>query len=132
MAVKIRTLVISSLLILLIVLFAFGQSMHVNTKIPFAFTVAGKVLPAGQYDFSVGTNFQTIQVRGLSASASAIAVVVTRLAGALHATPQDSHIVFDKVGDVYTLSEVWPLTGDGYLVSMAKGTHEHAVVNVPK
>lgn len=127
-----RTLVVSSLLVLLVALFAFGQTMNLKAKIPFAFTVAGKVLPAGQYAVTTGSNFETIEVRGSGAGAAAIVPVITRLGGALHTTPQDSHLVFDKVGDNYTLSEVWGLTGDGYLVFATKGKHEHAVVNVPK
>jgi hypothetical protein len=132
MAMRTRTLLISSLLILLVALLAFGQTMHLKAKVPFAFTVSGKVLPAGQYDVSTGTNFETIQVRGSDAGAVAIVPVMTRLGGALHTTPQDSHLVFDRVGDNYTLSEVWGLIGDGYLVFATKGKHEHAVVNVPK
>jgi hypothetical protein len=130
--VRTRTLVVASLSILLVALFAFGQSVQLKAKIPFAFTIAGKVLPAGQYEFTTGSNFETIEVRGSTAGASAIAVVMTRLAGAMHTTPQDSHIVFDKVGNDYTLSEIWGLAGDGYLVFATKGKHEHSIVNVSK
>ena len=71
-------------------------------------------------------------MQGSGAGANAIAMVLTRLAGGLHTTPQDAHIVFDKVGNNYTLSEIWPLNGDGYLAYMTKGKHEHHTVNVPK
>ena len=127
-----RTLLISSVSILLFVLFAVGQTVQLRAKIPFAFTVSGKVLPAGQYDFIPTANFEAIEVRGSGASTSVFLGVVTRLAGALHTTPEDAHVVFDKVGDKYTLSEIWPLDGDGYLVYSTKGKHEHAVVNVRK
>lgn len=130
-----RTLVVSSLLILVVGLLAFGQfgqSGPVKATIPFAFTVSGKVLPAGQYAFAPGSNFETLEVRGPNTASSAIVAVITRLAGALHTTPQDSHVVFDKVGNNYTLSEFWPLTGDGYFLFATKGKHEHAVVTVPK
>ncbi len=120
-----------SLFVLVIVAFASVQlgAVVIKAKIPFAFTVEGKVLPAGQYEF-IPDNPETIRVQG--SGAGAIAMVMTRLAGALHTTPQDAHIVFDKVGDKYTLSEIWPLTGDGYLLYITKGKHEHHVVNVPK
>ncbi|MCL5743400.1 MAG: hypothetical protein M1541_05655 [Acidobacteria bacterium] len=129
---KIRTLVSSSLLILLAVLFAYGQPMVVKARIPFAFTVEGKVLPAGQYEFTPNINSDAIRVVGSGKGTGALAMVITMLSGAMHTTPQDAHIVFDKVGNTYTLSEIWEPTGDGYLVHATKGKHEHQVVNVPR
>lgn len=129
---RIRTVVLSSLVILLAVLFVYGQSTVLKAKIPFAFTAEGKVLPAGQYDFAPQSNSEVVRVTGSGKTGGVLAVVITRLSGAMHTTPQDAHIVFDKVGDQYTLSEIWPLGGDGYLLFATKGKHEHHVINVPK
>jgi hypothetical protein len=130
--VKIRTLVFSSLLIMLAVVLAFGQFASIKAKIPFAFAAGGKVLPAGQYEFTPAANPATIQIAGSNKGAAVLAMVMTRLSGAMHTTPQDSHIVFDKVGNTYTLSEIWPLGGDGYMLAATKGKHEHEVITVPK
>jgi hypothetical protein len=58
--------------------------------------------------------------------------VQTRLGAAIHTTKQDSHIVFDKVGEVYTLSEVWIPGTDGWLLFSTKGKHEHKTIDVPR
>ena len=57
-----------------------------------------------------------MRVQCSGAGPAAIAVVMTRFGGGLHTTPQDAHIVLDKAGNNYSLSEIWPLNGDGYLV----------------
>ena len=79
----------------------FGQSLIVEATIPFAFNVEGKVLPAGQYEFTPAANLATL-------------------------------IVFDKVGDVFTLSEIWVPGLDGFMLHMTKEAHEHRIVNVSK
>ena len=55
---------------------------------------------------------------------------MTRLSGEIHTTPQDAHLVFDKVGDTYLLSELWIPGKDGYLPQITKGAHEHIVLNI--
>ncbi len=55
---------------------------------------------------------------------------MTRLSGEIHTTPQDAHLVFDKVGDTYLLSELWIPGEDGYLLQITKGAHEHIVLNI--
>ena len=57
--------------------------------------------------------------------------VLTRLAAGIHTTKQDAHVVFDKVGDKYTLSEIWIPGIDGFVLNMIKETHEHKILNVP-
>ena len=58
-------------------------------------------------------------------------MVLTRTAGAIHNTPADAHLVFDKVGEAYTLSEIWFPGTDGYMLNILKEQHEHRVVDVP-
>jgi hypothetical protein len=131
-SVRTRTLVMLSLCSTLLVgVVAHGQqATTVKAKIPFAFSVAGNILPAGQYDFraSPASNVVAVEATGKPA---VLQGVVTRLAGAMHTTPKDAHIVFDKVGSNYTLSELWAPGNDGFLLSTTKAAHEHAVVDVP-
>jgi hypothetical protein len=110
---------------------AFAQGIA-TAKIPFQFTVGSKVLPAGEYSFQVDNSNATVRVVSESKGAVARVPFLTRLAGQLHTTPNDCHIVFDKVGDTCTLSEVWGWQGDGILLHATKGKHEHEVINVPR
>ncbi len=100
-----------------------------KAQIGFDFTAGTKALPAGMYTFSVMNSEQEVRVQGEGNNA-AIAFVVTRLAADIHTTPQDSHIVFDTVGDKSMLSELWIPGQDGYVLLVTKGKHGHKVINV--
>jgi hypothetical protein len=122
-----------SLLILAVVVSAYGQAMMTaRATIPFAFMVGKQVLPQGQYEFRKTSTPAAINVKNVDKGTSAYAPIITRLAGGIHTTPKDAHIVFDKVGDVYTLSEIWEPGQDGYLLHSTKGEHEHQIIDVPK
>jgi hypothetical protein len=112
--------------------YVYGQSRVVKANIPFAFNVEGKTLPAGQYEFLPDTNGATMRILGAGKGSSVLAMIQTRMAAEIHTTPNDAHIVFDKVGDVYTLSEVWVPGVDGFMLHLTKGKHEHKVVDVSK
>jgi hypothetical protein len=58
--------------------------------------------------------------------------ILTLLGAAIHTSKQDAHIVFDKVGEVYTLSEIWIPGEDGLLLVATKGKHEHKTIDVPR
>ncbi len=124
---KTKILVTVSFLTLLAVVSASGQTT-ITADIPFQFTAAGKVLPSGQYQFIRDLNNSIIRVVGPK-GASALVQVMTRLGAGIHTSPQDSHIVFDKVGENYTLSELWIPGYDGYVLNMMKGKHEHRTVD---
>ncbi len=122
-----------SLLTLLVATLAYAQRPIVTANIPFAFTVEKKTIPAGKYEFTPVNDSREMKIWAVDKKGEAVfAPIITRLASAIHTTPEDSHIVFDKVGDVLTLSEIWPLGEDGYLLHATKGKHEHHIVNVPK
>lgn len=127
--VRIKALGVASVFVLLTVVSAYGQTT-VSSNIPFAFTAAGKALPAGQYNFVRDNNDEVIRVAGPVKGPSVMAVVITRLAGGMHTTPQDAHIVFDKVGEKYFLSEVWIPGVDGFLLHITKEKHEHRIQDV--
>jgi beta-xylosidase len=61
-----------------------------------------------------------------------MALIQTRIAAGIHTSAQDAHIVFDKVGNSYLLSEIWAPGIDGYMLNVTKEKHEHMIVNTPK
>ncbi len=128
-----KLLVVLCLSTLLIVALAFAQGTRLTAKIPFGFIVEGKTLPAGSYEFIPSDDGLTMRVVATIGKREAmIASVMTRLGAGIHTSKQDAHIVFDEVGGVYTLSEIWPLTEDGYLMYATKGKHQHRTVDVPR
>jgi len=127
---KIKVLGVASVFVLLAAASAYGQTT-VSAKIPFPFTASGRSLPAGQYDFVRDTNDEAIRVTGAVKGSGAVAMVISRLAEGMHTTPQDAHIVFDKVGEKYFLSEVWIPGADGFLLHVTKEKHEHRIQHVP-
>lgn len=129
---KLRSVLLSSVLTVLGVWSANGQSLALKAKIPFEFTVGGKVLPAGQYEFTTEKNSAVVRVKNPVKNTAVVVPVITRLAGEEHTTPQDSHFVFDTVGNTRILSEIWPVSGDGFMLAATKTRHQHSVVNVPK
>jgi len=129
---KTNTLVAISLTILLAVASASAQSQVVRAKIPFEFSAAGKVLPAGQYDFTYNSGMRTVLIRGSEKGTTVNVPIVTWLAAAMHTTPNDSHIVFDVVGNNRYLSELWFTGMDGLDLITTKERHQHEIVNVPR
>lgn len=106
----------------------FGQTMTVKAKIAFPFTVEGKALPAGTYEFTLLTNGDTFRVQG--EGKEVMATVVTRLGGDMRSAPKGTHLVFDKVGELCLLSEIWVPAEDGFMLLATKGAHAHKTVNV--
>ena len=121
------------LAILLAAAFGSAQLQHkVSAKIPYEFTAAGKVLPAGQYDFFYDAGSKQVTVKGTEKGSVVLVPIITLLAGAIHTTPNDSHIVFDRIGNKYSLSEIWISGIDGISLLSTKEMHEHEIVNVPR
>ncbi len=126
---KVKILVTAGIFGLLAVMAAYGQHLPITAKIDFPFTVEGKALPAGQYEFVREAQGEAFRVQGEGKNA-AMATIMTRLAGDMHTTPLDAHLVFDVVGGTYLLSEIWLTGEDGYMVLATKAKHEHKVMNV--
>jgi len=116
------------MVVLLSAALASAASMSIHAKVPFQFVLEGKTFPSGQYDFIEGTNSDTIRVASENGNPSGLAMVVTRLASAIHTTPHAGDVVFDEVGNKCFLSEVWFTGADGFLVHVTKGKHEHRTV----
>ena len=120
-----------SLLTLLAALSVYAQTRTLRAEVPFAFSAAGKQFPAGQYAFVPDIGSQMIRLTGADGKNVAVVMIQDRTARAIHNTPADAHIVFDKTGETYTLSELWVPGMDGLLLNIMKSQHEHRVVNVP-
>jgi len=109
---------------------AYGAAWEIKGKVPFQFTAGKTVLPAGDYEFIPDPTMGLVRVSTPKGSA-VVVQVVTRLAAGIHTTAADAHAVFDKVGNTYTLSEIWLPDEDGFLLHVTKGAHEHHIVNIP-
>jgi hypothetical protein len=115
------------LMVLLATMSAYAQTT-VKAQITFPFTVEGKALPAGQYVFTLQESGDVFRVAG--EGKDVLATVLTRLGGEMRSAPKGTHLVFDKVGELYLLSEIWVLGTDGYLLLATKGLHAHKTVNL--
>jgi hypothetical protein len=109
---------------------AYAEADVFNAQIPFGFTAQGKELPAGSYRFKVDFAKGMVRVESMTGKYEVVPFVTT-LARPEHSTATDSHIVFDKVGDKYSLSEIWGVRQEGVLLLATKGKHEHEVIHAP-
>jgi cytochrome c5 len=104
---------------------AFGQTSEVlRAEIPYEFTFASKVLPAGTYTFSV-TNFG---LRAQSATGDVFsAPIITRLGGPTEFL-RDGALVFEKTDGGRILSEIWMPGADGILLHSTPKDHSHEIL----
>jgi hypothetical protein len=103
-----------------------GSGFRVN--IPFSFVVKGAVLPAGDYEFLRGNGLEYVLVLSLTKGPSAGAVITERLSDPTYDIYRNCETVFDKVGDTYTLSEIWFPQMSGFRLYAAKEPSERKVV----
>jgi hypothetical protein len=120
-----------TLAVLIVATFGTAQSRLHSVKIPFEFKAAGTIFPAGEYEFSYESGKRVVLVRGIANTSSAFVPIITMLSGAIHTTPSDAHVVFDKIGNDHLLAEIWIPGMDGIDLLSTKEKHEHEVVNVP-
>lgn len=109
---------------------AAAQETAVVAKVPFAFNAGKQALPAGDYEVRLDQSNEAVRVMSLTTKKEFFVPFVTRLAAPVHSEPTGAHLVFDKVGNVYTLSEIWWPATDGILVHATKGPHEHHVLHL--
>lgn len=123
----------AALLMMFTVPAAFGQEI-IKSDVPFAFKVGSKTLPAGTYNFQIHRTDDYVSVENAIKvkAASAVEPIMTSLSAETNAAAKDAHLVFDKVGNTYTLSELWEPNMEGVLVHATKGKHEHHVIHAKK
>ncbi|HSA97106.1 MAG TPA: hypothetical protein VLJ16_13715 [Acidobacteriota bacterium] len=127
-----RKLVLTAcLLALAAVTAAYGQGVTIKASVDFSFVVEGKPLPAGTYEFTRESSEQAFRVAS-EGKEKAVALVITRLYVDLTTSPKEPRVVFDKVGENYTLSEIWIPGHDGYVLALTKGKHEHKAISASR
>ena len=102
---------------------AFGQD-KVRADIPYEFTFASKVLPAGTYNFTV-TQFG-LQMQSATGQVYR-SPIITRLGGPSELV-REGALVFDKMGSVRVLAEVWMVGTDGILLHRTPKDHNHDIL----
>jgi hypothetical protein len=92
----------------------------------FKFIVGKEELPAGTYEVKAMPGNQTnLMVRNLETGHVAYVQILTRLSAK---SPTDASVVFDKVGEIYYLAEVYIAGIDGFHLQGAPGPHTHVKV----
>ena len=97
----------------------------------FPFVAEGKTMAAGPYELQLNIDRTAFTLTAAPKGTGVFLTTITRLASA-EPPATDTHIVFDRVGNTYYLSEVWLPGEDGYLVYAAKGKHTHQVIKGQK
>jgi len=102
-----KVLSLASFLIALAVVSAYAQIQTghpLKMKIPFAFTVSDKTLPAGVYNVSATSSPLFLFVKSEDGRGAAIFGTFRTQA---QQTPRQTKLVFRRYGDRYFLAQVW-------------------------
>ena len=101
-----RTLITIALLFTAVSLFAQSTPSQrlMTVNIPFAFSIEGHALPAGEYLVLTVTPERSIRISSTDGKHSA---VVNALPNYASAPSENSRLVFHKYGDEYFLAQVW-------------------------
>ena len=108
---------------------AWAQAQAPSMKIGFDFLAAGKELSSGKYTIEV-TPAGHVVLRAEKGGAVADLTPLKSLGRGDNV--QEPKLVFDTIGSVRVLSEVWLPGQDGYLVGTSSGPHEQEVLVAPK
>ena len=90
----------------------------IEAKVPFAFYLGNQKLPAGSYSASLGSSMLTL--RNKETGAGRIAITTT----ASGTSKTRAKLVFQKVGDVYFLHQVFAGGGNGSQLPSSKVRRE--------
>jgi hypothetical protein len=92
-----------------------------KAKVPFAFNVGQKQLPAGTYEVKVeGQASETIMIRNIETGESALSI-----AGYEAPRSTEGELVFNHLGNEYFLSQVWGEAGSrGKRIPISKRERE--------
>jgi hypothetical protein len=107
---------------------AYAQSSKIVAKVPFDFVVANRNMEPGEYTFTIDLVQSTVLVRGAADGSAAFALSYKAQTGTMH---QDSKLVFNRYGDRYFLSQVWPSgVADGR--ALVQSTKERELAKNPR
>ena len=111
---KRNLITILSLVVMSLLLNATGvyAQSYAKAKVPFAFNVGAKQLPAGSYEIRVlSQSPNEIMIRNTETTAAALSIA--RNEGPRNT---ESKLVFDRIGTQYFLTEVWRGSGAGGMI----------------
>jgi hypothetical protein len=111
-------------LALLVAACAFGQQ-RLTADIPFEFTLANKVMPAGHYDISTTSTLVLLRCDQSRTEAFSLA---NRAAAGDNGNTQ-SRLEFNKYGDKYFLAEVRPEAGMGSGAALVESKTEQRIAH---
>jgi len=107
---------------------AFGQEMG-TFDVPFEFSLANKVMPAGHYSVSQSSaHFGLLLVDCRECGVSAISPTINT-GGGTNENIQ-ARLVFSKYGDKYFLAEAWLSPGSPFGAAVAKSRTEREIARV--
>jgi hypothetical protein len=91
-----------------------AQSLNyrLTANIPFDFSVSGKKLPAGKYLINraqVSDGDMVVQIRSTDGHSNVTRLTIPATA---HRQVKNGTLVFNRYGDEYFLSEIWPAGGE--------------------
>jgi hypothetical protein len=111
----------ATLVAVLVPLSATIGASEVNCRIPFGFTVDRTTLPAGFY--TVSTERGVTRISGHTGGA----IVLTNSLDSREVT--DAKLIFEKVGDRYTLREVWAGGHAGAQLPLSRAERDRRAAN---
>jgi len=88
----------------LLATFSLSAQQSLEAKVPFSFRVGNTFMPAGHYIVAHTNNANTLVVRSFDQKHSATVMAQAVQAGS---TPTKGHLVFNRYGENYFLSQVW-------------------------
>ena len=99
-----------------------AQAQEVVVKVPFAFVVQGKTLPAGTYDVSHATDDRSAMViRGEDANRKSMAIVLTMPADGHDPAGDKPALTISRFENGYRLSTIWESASEGQQPVSKKG-----------
>jgi hypothetical protein len=106
-----------------------AESFRVKTEIPFAFTIHGKTLPAGEYVLNNNNGMAPAAVVFLTDMATRATTMVL----SQHVGDPDTHyprpgaLIFHRYGDQYFLYQVWDgFSNDGFQIPQSRQERQAA------
>ena len=124
---KLFTLLSASMLVAALAAPLSAQTITMTADIPFAFTVANKHLPAGEYLIRNASNPYILTIQNEDQNAAAVAVVNHEKIVKANHPASATKMVFNRYGNRYFLSEVVDgYVARGFVVPMMKSERELA------
>jgi hypothetical protein len=96
------------------------ESVRVKANVPFEFSVANKVMPAGEYEMTEASLNKLLVIRNFGKRQAAGAVAVREQAGK---TITQSSLEFRRYGSQYFLAKVW-IKGSHEIVTFQQSSQE--------